>query len=228
MPGRTQDTPAKWGDAVSTSANRCLDDITTARTGAVIQGDKTRDETQTNPVYLGSGMPMGRLTSGGNYAPALIGVGEAYTSGQTEITTTLAAAAELVRRVGTSGTFQYQGLVGTVHTKQTVTYSAVDVGTGIITVTNLAATYAAGAWIQAIDGSEVVVSIYNGENLGYPQRVTQESTGADINLRYLVAIAALVIESKLTHWPAAGNFRTALRAELNSFGNFQFQEQYVG
>ena len=228
MPITQQDEVAGFGPVNTTSPNRCLDDITTVRGGAVIEGALTRDPTQSNPVYLGSGMPMGRVTASGKYAPAVIGLAEAYTSGGTTITTTLASAAELLRREGASGTFQIQGTDSGSVLFQTVTYSAIDVLTGIITVTNLAQDYDINAWIQVIDGSETVVSIYNGLNLGFPQRVTNEVSGNDIDLRYPIAIAALVIESKVTFWPVAGVFRDALRTELNTFGNFQFQEQYVG
>ena len=228
MPITQQDEVAGFGAVNTTLPNRCLDDITTVRGGAVIEGAETRDPTQTNPVYLGSGMPMGRVTATGKYAPAVMGLAEAYTSAETEITTTPASAAELLRRVGASGTFQIQGLVAGVLTKQQVTYSAIVVATGVITVTDLAATYAANAWIQPEDGSETVVTIYNGLNLGFPQRVTNEVSGLNVDLRFPAAIAALVIESKVTFWPVAGVFRDALRTELNTFGNFQFQEQYVG
>ena len=169
MPQTNDDLEAGYGPSIETSPNRVLDDVTTVRGGGVIDGANSRDATQSNPVYLGAGMPLGRLTSGGRYAPS-----------------------------------------------------------GVITIADLGVTYAADSWIQPEDGSETVVTIYNGSNEGFPQRMTREVDGTDVNTRLPVAIAALVIEANVTFWPAAGVFRTALRTELNSFGNFQFQEQYVG
>jgi len=228
MPQTNDDLEAGYGPSIETSPNRVLDDVTTVRGGGVIDGANSRDATQSNPVYLGAGMPLGRLTSGGRYAPSVIGLGEAYTSGGTTLTTTPAAAAELVRRIGLTGTFNLKGIVSGAVASNQVTYSAVNTTTGAITITNIGVTYAADSWIQPEDGSETVVTIYNGSNEGFPQRMTREVDGTDVNTRLPVAIAALVIEANVTFWPAAGVFRTALRTELNSFGNFQFQEQYVG
>ena len=229
MPITQQNRTPSIGPKITATPNRVLDDIVCARGGGVIDGSLTRDPSNsTSPEYLLSGMPLGRVTASGKYAPAVIGLGEAYTSGQTEITTTLASAIELVRRIGSAGTFQYQGLVGGALVKTAVTYSAVDVGTGIITVTDLAATYAADAWIQPDDGSETLNTIYNGFNEGFPQRVTNEVTDSNVYLSFIPATAAWVLESGVTFWPVAGVFRNALRAELNVTGQFTFRESFVG
>lgn len=92
-----------------------------------------------SPLTLRAGLPMGRVAATKKWLPSLMGlVDTAYASG-TSLTLTTAAAAELVRRVGSSGTFKLTGppsANGTARTL-TVTFSAVDTGTGVVTITAL-------------------------------------------------------------------------------------------
>src|ERR1700712_4189150 len=90
---------------------------------------------------LFAGTLLGRVTASGKYANSIIGLTSAayvHTGGSnTTISTDVNTAAEIVRRIGTSGTFKLTGppaANGTVAT-QTVTYSAVNLGTGAITIT---------------------------------------------------------------------------------------------
>lgn len=110
--------------------------------GALIDGTKSRDFTNTSDTKaLRPGLLMGKVTSGGKYAPSVLGVTNgAYASG-TSLTLTAASAAELARRVGTSGTFKLTGPTAAsgVARTLTVTYSAVDTGTGVVTITALGA-----------------------------------------------------------------------------------------
>jgi hypothetical protein len=109
--------------------------------GRTIDGTKSRDPGNTGDIdVLRAGMLMGMITSGGKWAPSILGVttnAEAATS--TTIETSAATALELSRRVGTTGTFKLTGppaAAGTVRTL-TATYSAVNTSTGAITVTAL-------------------------------------------------------------------------------------------
>lgn len=107
----------------------------------IIDGTKSRDVGNTNDIdRLRPGLLMGKVTSGGKYANAIIGTTtNAETGASTSIETSAASATELVRRVGTTGTFKLSGppvASGTVRTL-TATYSAVDTSTGAITVTAL-------------------------------------------------------------------------------------------
>lgn len=114
--------------------------------GGIIDGTKTRNPFNTDLSASDStpfrdlwpGLLMGRITSSGKWANSCIGKSTAAitTSG-----TTLAIgpyeATELVRRVGSTGTFKLTGppsAAGTVRTV-TVTYSAVNTSTGDVTVT---------------------------------------------------------------------------------------------
>lgn len=110
--------------------------------GGVIEGTKARDPG--NSAYstsaLRPGLILGKITSGGFYANSIIGLTDgALTGTGTSLTVSAAAATELVRRVGATGTFKLTGpptAAGTVRTL-TVTYSAVNTTTGVITITAL-------------------------------------------------------------------------------------------
>lgn len=118
--------------------------------GVVLDGSKMRDPD--NPDYnastdpyaqmrLRAGLLVGKITSNSKWANSVIGVSTGALAG-TGTTLTLASvqqAVELVRRVGATGTFKLTGPPsesGTVRTS-TVTYSAVNTGTGAVTITAL-------------------------------------------------------------------------------------------
>lgn len=108
--------------------------------GAIVDGSKTRDpgNSADSTRTIRPGTLMGKITSGGKYANSVIGLSSgALASTGTTLTVSAAQAAELVRRVGASGTFKLTGpptAAGTVRTV-TVTYSAVNTSTGDITIT---------------------------------------------------------------------------------------------
>jgi len=103
--------------------------------GKVIAGSVSRDPGNTgNLDVLRAGLLMGKITTGGKYAPSIIGVlGDAYDGAATQMNfLTAAMAAELTRRVGATGTFKITGpptAAGTVQTS-TITYSSVGAGAG--------------------------------------------------------------------------------------------------
>jgi hypothetical protein len=106
--------------------------------GGTISATASRDQGNTeDPLLLRPGLLMGKITSGGKWAPSILGLTNgAYASG-TSLTLSVAAATELNRRVGASGTFKLTGppaASGTVRTV-TVTYSAVNTSTGVVTIT---------------------------------------------------------------------------------------------
>lgn len=103
--------------------------------GAVIDGDYARDPSNAGYVdRLQSGLLMGRRTTGGKWAPSVIGTLGTTIAGTATTLTFLHAeeATELVRRVGATGTFKITGphvSGGRVKTR-TLTYSAVGAGSG--------------------------------------------------------------------------------------------------
>jgi len=115
--------------------------------GVILDGSKTRDPL--NPDYptdttgqlrLRAGLLLGKITSSGKYANAVIGnTAGALTGTGTSLTLAAAEAVELVRRVGATGTFKLTGppsAAGVVRTL-TATYSAVNTTTGVVTITAL-------------------------------------------------------------------------------------------
>lgn len=106
--------------------------------GRYIDPTKSRDASNTTDVgVLQPGLVMGKITSSGLYAPAIYGkTNAAVTNAAT--TVTLASAAigtEIVRRVGSTGSFKLTGppsASGTVRTL-TATYSAISSTTATIT-----------------------------------------------------------------------------------------------
>jgi hypothetical protein len=110
--------------------------------GGVIDGSESRDAGNTPDTHiLRAGTIMAQNATTGHYAPWAIGVSTASIAGAgTTLTVSAATATELVRRIGTSGTFVLTGVnranstVTTVR-QVTVTYSNVNTTTGAITVT---------------------------------------------------------------------------------------------
>jgi len=98
--------------------------------GAVIDGAYARDPLNTGYVdRLRAGLLMGRRTTGGKWAPSVIGtLGTTIAGTATTLTFLHAAeATELLRRVGATGTFKITGphvAGGRVRTR-TLTYSAI-------------------------------------------------------------------------------------------------------
>ncbi len=96
--------------------------------GKQIDGTYSRDPTNTgNLDVLLPGVVMGKRTSGGLYAPSIIGLTNgALASGGTTLTATAATITEIIRRIGTTGSLKItgppsaSGVVGT----STVTFSS--------------------------------------------------------------------------------------------------------
>ena len=90
--------------------------------GRIIDGAESRDPLNTGDLdVLRAGIVMGMITASGKYAPAIIGVlAGAYDkdgSDKTSMTVAAAVAVEIVRRIGTTGTFKITGpptVAGTV------------------------------------------------------------------------------------------------------------------
>src|ERR1700733_1944835 len=130
--------------------------------------DGTLSSNPLNAPYtwlLFAGTAMGRVTATGKYANSIIGATTAAYAhsggGNTTITTDVNTAAEIVRRIGSSGTFKLTGppTSGGAVATQSVTFSAVNTTTGAITITATSADAISGSFIQPTDGSESIVSL---------------------------------------------------------------------
>ena len=170
---------------------------------------------------LFAGTAMGRVTASGKYAPSIIGattVAYAHVGGgNTSITTDVNTAKEIVRRIGTSGTFKLTGppaAAGTVAT-QTVTFSAINTATGVVTITAIGADAISGSFIQPADGSETVVSLLCD---AYGKKVTDQlnSTRVDVFEAQLLAAGGTLNVGSIVNYPTDASlktwFKTALKA----------------
>lgn len=110
--------------------------------GGTIEGTRARDpgHSAVSTRTLRPGLVMGKITSGGFWANSIFGLSSgAITGAGTTLTVSAAAATEIVRRIGTSGTLKITGPAtagGTVRTL-TATFAAVNTSTGAITITAL-------------------------------------------------------------------------------------------
>jgi len=130
----------------------------------VIDGSKSRDPLNTGSVdILRAGLLMGKITSSSKYAPSVIGVSSgALATAGTTLASSAAVATELVRRVGSTGTFKLTGPVSASGTARTLTatYSAVNTTTGDITITALGTNQVDHVrWAPAATGGNVQIRV---------------------------------------------------------------------
>lgn len=189
-------------------------------TGVVVDGTKSRDPGNTGYTdTLRAGMLLGKITATGKYAPSVIGVTTvAYTPGASTVTVGLAAAAELVRRIGTSGTFTLTGPAvasGTVRSA-TVTYSAVDTATGIITVTAMTSTTSADSMtvVHTTPGVTLISAVSAANEV---QTITPASAVSNGNVTLTVTdYQGTVHDVKVAYDANAATITTALNAALGT------------
>ena len=132
----------------------------------VIDGVQSRDPlnttgTTTDYDVLRAGVLLGKMTQREVRAERARRARRRRRAAATSLTVAPAVAVEIVRRIGTSGTFKLTGppaAAGTVAT-QTVTFSAVNTTTGVITCSAISAAAVAGSFVQPTDGSETIVTL---------------------------------------------------------------------
>lgn len=197
--------------------------------GRVIDGSKARDPLNTGDLdTLTAGVVMGKITSSSKYAPSIMGVTTvAVAIGDTTITVGAATAVELNRRIGSSGTFKLTGppaASGVVAT-ETITYSAVNTTTGVITCTATVNAFVAGSFVRPTDGSEVPLSFIPD---GYGLKVTDiDGTSVDTEFPQ-VPVAGVLDASQLRNWPSDTSLQAWLTSQLShsSGGKFVFDSIY--
>lgn len=196
--------------------------------GGVIDGAKARDPGNSafSTRALRAGLLMGKVTASGQYANSIVGVTQgAYTSGGTTITVTVAQAAEIVRRVGTSGNLTYIGppsAAGVVAVTGPIAFSAVNTGNGQITVTSLGVNKIAGTFVVPGDGSEFPTTfIPDGYGIVIPD------DDADVNFPH-VPVAGTLDVAQIIDWPSDSSLKTWVREKLSTLagGKFIFSDQF--
>lgn len=196
--------------------------------GKIISGANSRDSGNTGDLdVLRAGLLMGKITSGGEYAPAILGImTAAQVATDTSVTVSAAQAVEIVRRVGATGTLRFVGppsAAGTVATF-TETYSAVNTSTGVITVSGLNADLIAGSFVCANDGSYIPRSMIPD---GYGVKVTDE-TGTSLDAPFSPMPIWGVVDSSqlLPAWPSDTSLQQWIVDQLNAYGQFIFDHKY--
>jgi hypothetical protein len=189
---------------------------------AVVNGALSRDTGHTGDLdILRCGMLMGRITTGGKLAPAVLGVTIGnYTSGGTSITVSAAEAVEIVRRVGSSGNLRYVGppaAAGTVAVISSIAFSAVNTTTGVITVTSLGVNLFAGSFVCATDGSHLPVCVQGDE---YGIKVTDQDGVNEDQPLAAALVGGYLDSSQLLPWPADASLRTWVMDRLRDSGCF--------
>lgn len=204
--------------------------------GIILDGSESRDPLNTgNLATLRAGMVLGRVTSGGRMAPSIIGVlasahAESSTGGEgLAMTVSAATAVEINRRIGSSGTFKVTGppsAGGTVATV-TVTFSAVNTTTGVITISDIDADFIAGSFIQPTDGSENPLGL-----LDAAAKVTDQDEN-DVDVPANLLIGGHVADGGPINYPTDTALLTWLKARLNGGdgttairGKFTFADDY--
>lgn len=141
--------------------------------GKLIDGNNASDPSNSSPdqIVLQPGLLLGKLTAttgdvntpvlGAYGATVIDNIQANLTTVATSLTLTAAGATELARRFGNSGTFNLIGppaAGGTVATT-TVTYSAVNTTTGVVTITATGVAYLANSFVCGQDGSQTPLTL---------------------------------------------------------------------
>lgn len=200
--------------------------------GRIIDGTLARDTGNSDPTVLRAGLVMGKVTTGGKYTNWMIGaVQTAYTSGGTTLALTPAQAAEFLRRLGASGTATAKVIgppsaAGTV-AATSMTWSAVDVTTGNITITSLGVNKIAGSIVTAFDGSEVPLTFIPDWDYGV-KTTDQDGNGvASVEFPHL-PVSGVVNAPQLLPWPSDTSIQAYIKNNLSTAqgGKFTFSDGY--
>ena len=171
-----------------------------------------------NDWLLFAGTLLGKVTASGKYAPSIIGptsVAYSHTTSNTTLSTDVATAKEIVRRIGNSGTLKLTGppaAAGTVAT-QTVTFSAVNTSTGAITITALSADAVTASLIQPADGSETIVTMLCD---AWGKKVADQlnSTRVDVFDSQLLAAGGTINTAMIVNYPGDASLKSWLKSAL--------------
>jgi hypothetical protein len=186
--------------------------------------DGTLSSNPLNAPYtwlLWAGTAMGRVSATGKYANSILGTTTAaYAHGggsNTTLTTDVNTAAEIVRRIGSSGTFKLTAppaAGGTVAT-QVVTFSAVNTTTGAITITALGADAISGALIQPTDGSESIVTLLC-DTWGKKISDQLNATRVDVLEAQLLAAGGTINTAVIVNYPTDPSLKAWIKSSIKA------------
>ena len=105
-----------------------------------------------------------------------------------------------------------------------MTYSAVNVTTGVITVTAIANPFVSGSFVQPTDGSETPLTFIPD---GYGLKCTDnDSLSIDIPFPE-VPIGGMIESSQLINWPSDTSLRAWIMSRLNDIAGGTFRFDHV-
>jgi hypothetical protein len=188
--------------------------------GIIVDGTLSRDPGHAaHPEILRSGVLLGKVTASGKFAPSVLGVTELYDApaDTTFISVAPAQAAEILRRVGASGSLRFIG-PGTdngtsIHDEEKA-FTSINTTTGLITLAStLAQNRAAGSLVTAADGSGDPM-YFVGDPWGL--KVTDgNGAGQDVELAQPL-IGGFVRTSRIVNYPSAvPHLAKWIKAKLN-------------
>ena len=193
--------------------------------GRIIDGVAARDPGNADSnLTLRVGLPMGKLAANGKYANAILGkTTAAVAAGAASFQMAPANAAELARRIGGTGIVVIVGppAASGVVAAQTVTVTAVNSATGVVTAT-VPAAVVADSVVTAADGSGTLLTVIP-DGTGHVIPVA----GQDAEFPRF-PIGGVIEESRLIDWPADASSRAYLRNQLSTLagGKFTFSNSY--
>ncbi len=174
-------------------------------------------------TFIGQQGPNG--ANPGKYAPSILGLTTAaYAAGSTSLQLDVPTATMLVGRQGTSGTFAMVGpatatTVGAVPyptlTPVTFTYSAVNAGTGVVTVTAINQAFVLGSMVLPTDGSQYMRTIIGNK---YGLKSTDWTNINQIDVLVPVAYQSGILRTaSLYNYPADPASRNWVKQTLRLF-----------
>jgi hypothetical protein len=170
---------------------------------------------------LFAGTVMGRVTATGKYANSILGAttaAYAHSGGSnTSLSTDVNTAAEIVRRLGTSGTLKLTGppTAGGAVVTQIVSFTGVNTLTGIITITAAAADSVAGSFIQPADGSETPVTLIC-DQWGIKVVDQLNTTRVDVFDPQLLAAGGTINTATIVNYPADPSLKAWIKSSIKS------------
>ncbi len=194
---------------------------------ATIDGTKSRDITNDDITVLRAGTLMGKVTTGGKFRPAIIGIlGTATTAATvTSVTVTAAQATEVARLIALAGGNVALKLVGPPTAGGTVASTSITVtaasGTTLTVSSVTTPVIVVGSLIMPADGSQTIVQILPDQ---YGVSVTdQAGTSQDATLR-LVRSGDIDVTQIVGYSSMDTSVQTYVKAALNAVGFFTFSD----
>jgi len=177
-----------------------------------------------------AGTLMGRVTATQKFTNSVLGLTASATAASaTTIQTDVNTAAEIVRRIGTSGTFILTGppTSGGTVASQTITYTAVNTSTGAITCSATSAAAVTASLIQPTDGSQAILSLVADL---YGIKVTDQTNvnRVDVFDPQLLLAGGTINSQMIVNYPADTSLQAYVKAALKSFaGGVTFSDDIL-